>query len=32
MGFKNDVKRFFKGLYEANVELQKMNRGYNRMR
>ncbi len=28
MGIKNNVKNFFKGLYEANVEMQRMNRGY----
>lgn len=28
MGIKSNVKDFFKGLYEANVEMQRMNRGY----
>ncbi len=30
MGVKSNIKHFFRGLYEANLEMQKNMRGYNR--
>ena len=30
MGVKSNIKHFFRGLYEANLEMQKNMRDYNR--
>lgn len=30
MGVKSNIKHFFRGLYEANLEMQKHMRGYDR--
>lgn len=30
MGVKSNIKHFFRGLYEANLEMQKNMRSYNR--
>ncbi len=32
MGVKSNIKHFFRGLYEANLEMQKNMRGYDNYR